>query len=111
MRDFVLNRHEEIKDLDFMLKIEEHIDGSVRVINENFSREELDTVNFNFTENTLDWEEKEAIDIALISLCLNRTKNEADIASNNNRLYKIFKQNILRPSHNQILLHSDFCIF
>lgn len=91
VRDFVLNNEEKIKDLDFMLKLERHKEGSIYTILNNFSKEELKAVDFEYTEDTNDYSvKKEEIDAKLVGLCINRKLKGVAVEVNENPFFKVF---------------------
>lgn len=72
VRDFILGKHHEIKDLDFMVSLTFGNlcfakNGKIN-INDYFSKEELDVVNWGNRDDV----EKQKIN--LLRLCMNRTK-------------------------------------
>lgn len=91
VRDFILNRHNEIKDLDFMLKIESHKEGSVNKIIKHFTEEERKNVGFNFLPTDDIAINKDEILLKLLELCLNRKSENIEVNKNNERTYKVFK--------------------
>lgn len=91
VRDFVLNRHNEIKDLDFMLKIESHKNGSVNEIIKNFTDKEREQVGFTFTPADDIYLNKDEIFLKLLELCLNRKNDNIEVSENKDRKYKVFK--------------------
>lgn len=109
VRDFLLDNHDKIKDLDFMLSIEEHtISDLLEKMEKYFSAEELRSAGFKIDEkfikkieargiqtafnNSTQEEFTENLDslkVCLLKLCFNRSNKTYDLFSKNKRLVEI----------------------
>lgn len=78
VRDFLLDKHNEIKDLDFMLSIDSVNNGEYYKtrMEEYFSKEELEKVSWSRFDRNSDYEymvyDSEIIKNKLLQLCFNR---------------------------------------
>lgn len=90
VRDFVLNQENSIKDLDFMVQILPYSRQNVAAAIPYIPL--IEKLGIDLTSNYyLSSEDKQAIDVLLLSYCLEKNFDNSEVLENKTRTYTIFK--------------------